>query len=98
MRVLVSAVLIAVSLLLYASLWAPGIARVLYWGQKGRPAVRPLGFVSRLGFTVMLGALTLMLVVGASSVRLRGIYLGIMLLGFLLAMLGFVNDWLRDKA
>ena len=98
MRVFVSAVLIAVSLLLYASLWAPGIARVLYWGRIGQPAVRPLGFVSRLGFTVMLGALTLLLVVGAPSARLRGIYVGVMLLGLLLAALGFVNDWLRDKA
>jgi hypothetical protein len=82
------------ALILYASLWIPSSRRYFVWK---RTAIT-LGWVSRLGFTMIFGSFAIMVTVGPPMESYKTGYGSIVILGFVLAMLGFVSDWLRDNA
>jgi hypothetical protein len=83
-----------VSLFLYASLWAPSLGRYFYWGRSD---IR-LGWVTRLGFTIIFGSFALMLTVGPPGEGYAKYYGAAFVLGFVLVLFGGYADWLRDRA
>jgi hypothetical protein len=94
MWVLFTVVATAIALFLYASLWVPRLGSHFHWKQTDIH----LGFVSRVGFMLVFGVPALVGIVGMPAEKYRRIYAGFMILGFVLAALGAVNDWLRERA
>ncbi len=85
---------VVAALALYASLWVPGADRYFGWERTRINA----GWVSRLGFTLIFGAAALLVTVGPPAGSYRAAYLAVIIVGFVIAVFGFINDWLRDNA